>query len=130
MESSKPGAAKAGLLTMQHVLKTNPTFEKALNVLDQGPKWTAFMQRRVDPSDPEYKYHSQGIIDILQKLHTDFAKEKETADTEFAKAEAACDKTKEETSEEIGLTEETISDLEVSIGELTERLAAARGELV
>jgi len=138
METSKPGAAKAGLLTVQAVLKTNPRFEQAMKLMDDGPKWAAFLQSKakggskakVDPNDPEYKYHSQGIIDMLIKLHEDFTAEKATADSEFAKAEASCTKTQADTSEEIGLTEETIADLTTNIGTLTERLAAARVELV
>merc|ERR1719409_1467957 len=104
-----------------------------MKLMDQGPKW-AFLQSRarakVDPSDPEYKYHSQGIVEMLNKLHEDFTAEKATADEEFAKAEASRTKTKEDTAAEIKLTEGTISDLETEIGTLTARLAGARVELV
>jgi len=130
MESSKSGAAAAGLLTMKRILKKSTKYDAAMKTLEAGPKWGAFLQSKVDPSDPDYKYHSQELIDLLQKLHEDFVKEKEERDAEFAKAEQACEDTKADLAEQIELTEGTISDLEVEIGELTERIAEARGELV
>jgi hypothetical protein len=133
METSKsPAAAAAGLLTMKHIIEKNPNFDKAMNVIDAGPKWSAFLQHKakVDPSDPEYKYHSQELIDLLQKLHEDFVKEKEDRDAEFAKAEQACDDLKVDLASEIETTEGTIEDLKEEIGSLTERIAEARGELV
>merc|ERR1719487_2954232 len=55
MESSKPGAAKASLLTAKKVLQSNPKFDAAMKIMDDGPKWGAFLQHRngakVDPTD-------------------------------------------------------------------------------
>jgi chromosome segregation ATPase len=135
MESSKPGAAAAGLLAVKRVMKETPAFASAMDILDAGPKWAeSFVQvqsgSKVDPNDPEYKHHSQGIIDLLNELLADFKSQKEKADTEFAAAEKACDQTKTDLSEEIDLTNGNIETLEKEIGKLTERLAEARGELV
>jgi len=135
MESSKPGAAAAGLLAMRSVLAKNPNYDAALKTLDAGAKWgTGFLQTgvgaKVDPNDPDFKYHSQGIIEILQKLHEDFSKEKADRDAEFAKAHQACIDTQADLADQIGLSEGTIADLEAEIGELTEHIAGARGELV
>merc|ERR1711972_609850 len=46
---------------------------------------SSFLQQgtSVDPSSPEYKFKSQGIIDIMEKLHKDFTKEKKDADDEY-----------------------------------------------
>jgi hypothetical protein len=132
MESSKPAAAAAGLLIVRKTIEKNPAFDAAMKMMDAGPKWTHFLQTRanVDPLSPEYKYHSQGIIEILQKLGVDFNKEKEDADAEYAKAKQACDDTKEDLQSQLDSNAEEISGLETSIDELTERLAAARVELV
>jgi DNA repair exonuclease SbcCD ATPase subunit len=141
MEAAKPGAAAAGLLTVKQVMSSNPVFSNpvynnAMKILDGGAHWgsDSFLQvdnaNKVDPNDPEYKHHSQGIIDLLNQLFTDFKAEKEAADTEFAKAEAACDKTKTDLIHEIDLTDGDIMNLEGEIGDLTSRLAEARTELV
>jgi chromosome segregation ATPase len=132
LESSKPAAAAAGLLTMKHVIEKTPVFEDAMKTLEAGPKWSALLQHKtkVDPSDPDYKFKSQELIDLLQKLHEDFTKEKEERDEEFAKAEKACDDTKADLASEIETTEGNIDDLKKEIGSLTERIAEARGELV
>jgi chromosome segregation ATPase len=135
MESAKPGAAAAGLLAVRRVMKETPAFADAMAIMDAGPKWEQSLLQvtsnsKVDPNDPEYKHHSQGIIDLLNKLLADFKAEKEAADKEFAAAEEVCDKTKTDLSNEIDLTNGNIETLEKEIGTLTARLAEARGELV
>jgi hypothetical protein len=136
MESSKPGAAAAGFLAVKRVMKETPALANAMSILDAGAQWESLLQihtkahTKVDPNDPEYKHHSQGIIDLLNKLLADFKEQKSTADTEFAAAEAACDKTKTDLSAEIDLTNGNIETLKKEIGTLTMRLAEARGELV
>lgn len=131
MESSKPAAA-AAMISVRSVVAKHPEIEDALKVLDAGAQWASFLQVKdtVDPSDPEYKHHSQGIIDILNKLLAEFKASKEAADTEFGKAEAACDKTKTDLSAEIDLTDSNIDELKSEIGALTARLGEARIELV
>lgn len=63
----------------------------SLNMTSQSKRQAVqtFIQRRVDPSSPEYKYHSQGIIDTLKDLHTDFTKKKADLDLEFGKTKKA-----------------------------------------
>jgi chromosome segregation ATPase len=134
MEESKPGAAAAGLLTIRTVMQTSAKADAAMKLLDAGAKWDAFVQlnshSKVDPNDPEYKHHSQGIIDLLNKLLAQFKGEKEEADAAFAQAEETCTKTQTDLANEIDLTKENISTLEDEIGALTSRLAEARIELV
>lgn len=54
-----------------------------------------FLQTRtaVDPNDPNYAYHSQGIVDTLNKLLEEFRAEKATLDEEWGKAKASYEST-------------------------------------
>jgi len=71
LESSQPAAT--GFMVTKQAVKRNLALAEAMRLVDDGPKWssmTSFLQEdiSVDPSDPEYKFHSQSIIDILQEL--------------------------------------------------------------
>lgn len=48
-----------------------------------------FLQSKVDPDDPDYKYHSQGIIEVMSDLLKDFNAEKKNIDEEWAKTKKA-----------------------------------------
>jgi len=48
-----------------------------------------FLQSKVDPDDPDYKYHSQGIIEVMSDLLKDFNAEKKNLDEEWAKTKKA-----------------------------------------
>jgi len=48
-----------------------------------------FLQSKADPDDPDYKYHSQGIIEVMSDLLKDFNAEKKNLDEEWAKTKKA-----------------------------------------
>jgi len=92
----------------------------------------AFMQQTagVDPSDPTYKFHSQGIIDTIQKLLDEFLAKKSELDAEFEKSSAACKSTIADLEEKIEKNKSAIEQLEKDIITLTEEIATAREDLV
>merc|ERR1719410_2751938 len=92
----------------------------------------AFMQQTagVDPSDPTYKFHSQGIIDTIQKLLDEFIAKKSDLDAEFEKSSAACKSTIADLEEKIEKNKSAMEQLEKDIITLTEEIAKAREDLV
>jgi len=92
----------------------------------------AFMQQAtgVDPSDPTYKFHSQGIIDTIQKLLDEFLAKKSDLDAEFEKSSAACKSTIADLEEKIEKNKSAMEQLEKDIITLTEEIATAREDLV
>merc|ERR1719507_148099 len=98
-----------------------------------GPKWASaasFLQARVDPDDPEYKYHSDGIISIMQKLEKEFRKKKAEQDAEWEKTRASLMETIKDLGSQISSTKDLVSKLETDIETLTKNIAEARGSLV
>lgn len=124
MKKSKPSLAE-----MKAVIRKNVMVAEMLG-LDSAKKASAFLQTTVDPSDPEYKFHSDGIISMLQDLFKEFKTKNEALDEEFDKTKkaykemrASLEKTIEALAKSIKNGKETISDLSTAIG-------AARADLV
>merc|ERR1712217_601870 len=56
------GGTRPTLLTVKKVVEKNLALAESLKIVTNGAHWgevTAFLE--VDPNDPNYKYHSQGI---------------------------------------------------------------------
>jgi len=125
--------SKAELLTVAATVKQSLAVADALKIISDGPKWAAassFLQSKVDPDDPEYKFHSQGIISIMEKLEKEFRQKKEEQDDEWKKTKATCDETKADLEDQISSTKDTMDKLATDIDKLTELVAKTRGELV
>merc|ERR1719291_1158803 len=103
MEAAKPAAAAAGLLAVRRTVENSRAFTAAMKELDAGVRWTSFLG--VDPADPEYKHHSQGIIDLMKNLHEEFVAKKETDDAEWKKVNTACTEKKADLNEQIDTAE-------------------------
>jgi len=85
----------------------------------------------VDPNDPVFKYHSQGIIDILKKLRTDFDDQKTTLVIEWGKTVTTFSASKSGLEGKISSAESQIDDLKNNvIPTLTGEIADARSDLV
>jgi len=93
---------------------------------------SAFLQTQtaVDPSDPTYKYHSQGIIDILQKLLGEFRVEKTDVDTEYGKTKTVCDSTKLSLETALTNNKAAMDGLGTDIDRLSGEISSARENLV
>jgi len=66
---AKPGAI-ADLLAVKTAVQRNPALEAEMKAVDNGAKWSSILQ--VDPTDAEYKFHSGGLLDLLEDLQTQF----------------------------------------------------------
>merc|ERR1719487_1961242 len=92
----------------------------------------AFLQggTKVDPSDSEYKFHAQGILDVLDKLLKDFRANKEELDKEWAKTEKNYQDKIADIKNEMKENATAIETLEGEVSTLKSEIAEARGELV
>jgi len=124
-------APSGALLTFKQVVKSNPSVAEALRLVEAGPKWSSFLQKAsVDPLDPEYKYHSEGIIEILEKIEGDFKEEKSSTDLEWSKTSTTLSDTISELENQIVAKEGEISGLENDIDVLAGELADLKTTLL
>lgn len=131
MKTSK--SSKSDLLSVKTTVTRSLAVADALKIIMDGPKWAAaasFLQARVDPDDPEYKFHSQGIISIMQKLEKEFRDKKTEQDGEWAKTKKDCDDTIKDLGSQISSTTDLISKLQTEIQTLTKNIAEARGSII
>jgi len=131
MSASKPGAL---LLEVRKSVQESLVLADGLNLIAESKRKavTAFFQTKegVDPSDPEYKYHSQGIIDTLSDLLKDFTAEKMTLDTEWAATTKTFNDTVVDLNGQIDANKIAMDQLEADIERLTGKIATDRGTLV
>ena len=86
MTTSKPS-----LIEIREKLGKTLEIAEAMNIA-LSPKHksvAAFLQQSatVDPSDPEYKFHSQDIIDLCDELLTEYKGNKKDLDDEWSKTD-------------------------------------------
>jgi len=133
MKDSKPAAALLQSNIHDDLMETLAVAEamsmiaapkrKAVTAMIQG-------QAAVDPSDPEYQYHSNDIIDLLEKLHKDFKDEKADLDSEYKKSSKACDELKASLKKEMSSNKDAMDALEKNIEKLSKEIAEHRENLV
>lgn len=93
----------------------------------------AFLQtdEKVDPNDAVFKYHSQGIIDTLNELLTDFSGQKTTLETEWGKTLLTFNNADSALTGKISVAAGEIATLkDVTIPTLVSEIATARSDLV
>jgi hypothetical protein len=95
-------------------------------------KVVAFLQggSKVDPNDPEYKYHSQGILDVLNDLLGDFNAEKRDVDAEWEKTRTSEEDLIADTESQMDENKIAIETLEGDVETLGTEIAQAREDLV
>jgi len=126
-------AKGAGLLTVKATVKQSLAMADAMKIIMDGPKWAlaeSFLQARVDPDDPEYKFHSQGIISILEKLEKEFRSKKAEQDAEWARTKKTCEANIKDLGSQLSSTTDLISKLQTDIETLSKGIATARGSLI
>merc|ERR1719343_560575 len=84
----------------------------------------------VDPLDPEYQYHSQGVLDTLAELLQQFQEEKDATDQEWAKTKKTCDDTKAALTSEMSANTAAMTMLSTDIETLKSGIASTREGLV
>jgi len=130
LEDSKP----ASFLQLRHSIDHALALAESMDLIS-APKQQAlatFVQQTVgvDPADPTYQFHSQGIIDTLKKLLDEFTTKKSELDAEFSKSSAACKSTIGGLEKQIEKNSAAMEQLEKDIIKLTETIAKAREDLV
>jgi len=128
--TSKP----ASFLAMRQSVDKALELADALNLV-AAPKRkavSALLQQRasVDPTDPTYKYHSEGIISTLNNLLTDFTAQKQTLDDEWTKTEQTCRDEKASLTQEMSANKDAMDALDSDILQLKQEIATARTNLV
>lgn len=128
MEDSKPAAS---FLAVRDEVKKDLALASVMNLIAEPRRKaiTAFVQ--VDPNDPVFKYHSQGIIDELNGLLADFRSNKQDLDLEWGKTVATFTATDSSLDSKIQQTTSEINTLEgTTIPTLASEIASARSSLV
>jgi len=131
---SKPGAAS--FLSFRHDLKQQLKESIALAEVmglaksAKVKQVSALLQGKVDPDDANYKYHSQGIIDVLNDLLTDFNKEKRDVDTEWVKTETSENDLISDTEAQMEENSNAMDTLKGDVETLGSEIASAREDLV
>mmetsp|Transcript_123091 Transcript_123091/g.359384 ORF Transcript_123091/g.359384 Transcript_123091/m.359384 type:complete len:737 (+) Transcript_123091:79-2289(+) len=101
-----------------------------LVVKSRRPAIEAFLQARVDPSNPGYQYHSNEIITTLENLKTDFTTRQTDTQTEWDKARNACDTLKTDLGNQMSTNSGTMTTLSQDMDSLATTIASNRESLV
>jgi len=127
LENTKPV-----LLEVRKSVQVAVALADGMNMITEQKRkaLTAFLQTSVDPSDPTYKYHSQGIIDMLNQLNTEFSNEKMQLDSDWETAKKTLDDTIADLSKMIAANDAAMKQLTKDIDALAAKIATDRGTLV
>jgi len=130
MKDSKP----ASFLAIRESLKETLAMAEAMGKIT-SPKHNSIMAllqqgAAVDPSDPEYKFHSDDIIDVCEKLLVDYEANKKDLDEEYAKTSKACDDMKASLKKALAANKDAMDSLEGNIAKLTKEIAQDREDLI
>jgi len=131
MKASKPSAAS--FLSVRTDLSETLALAEALN-LATAPKRKAIsslLQGKVgvDPKDPEYDYHSNDIIELLESLHKEFTGEKKELDSEHNKAKKAHEALQASLKKKMSANQDAMDALVKSIAKLSKEIAKHREDL-
>jgi len=128
MEDSKPAAS---FLAVRDEVKKDLALASVMNLIAAPRRQAVAAFVQVDPSDPVFKYHSQGIIDELNGLLADFRKNKKDLDIEWGKTVATFTSTSDSLDSKIQQQTLEINMLEgTTIPTLSSEIASARSSLV
>lgn len=134
IKAMKDSGAGASLLSVQEGLSQTLALADAMNIMP-APKRKAiasFLQGKatVDPDDPDYKYHSNDIADLLGKMLGEFKANKKTLDEEFAKAKKAAEEYQASKRTAISGNADAMESLSKSIAKLEKEIATHRIDLL
>jgi len=127
MDKSKPS-----LVSIKAQVKKSLELAQVLGLVKEAKmkSVSTFLQSKVDPDDPEYQYHSQGIIDVMTDLLKDFNAEKKDLDEEWAKTELAENDLIADLDGQMTENENSIGTLHGDVETLGTEIAKAREDLV
>jgi chromosome segregation ATPase len=130
-QSTLTDSRSTSLVVVKAKVEKNLELAEAMKLIDAPKRFQALsLLQKVDPADPDYKFHSQGIVDLLARLEEEFRARKAEADAEWEKTSTACKNTKRDLNSDIGNAKNAISTLTQDIGTLETGIGAARGDVV
>jgi hypothetical protein len=128
------GKAASSFLEVKSDLKETLDLAEAMGLTPAPKKGSiaGLLQQgaSVDPSDPDYKYHSQDIVDLLLSLKKDFTAEKSSLDMEWGKTEQSCTSTKKSLAAKIKTNGEERASVTGKLTKNGSTIADDRGKLV
>jgi len=136
VESLKGGKSKgAALLKLRRVVNKYVGEADALSMISDKQQKTlhsmhSLLETGVDPDDPDYKFKSQPLIDLLEKLETDYEEKVDTVEKEHEEQEEKVKKQKKALTDELGENNERMVELKEDIEKLVESIAQNREDLV
>lgn len=116
------------LIALRKVVKSGVVATKLRQM--KTPAAHALLQTGVDPNDPEYKYHSQGILDTLDGLKEEFTAKRTELMSEWTKNEATLNSLIAGLKADIDNTKNAMDALEISIEDHAGLIAGSREALV
>jgi len=126
LKDSKP----TDLLQMKDMIRGSLALADALSLLPSRRKRAVQAFLQVDPEDAAYKFQSQGIIDTITQLHTDFDKKLTDVIAEKDKSKGLCDAAKLALVGLITANTGAMDQLKIDIDGLEESISDDRGDLV
>merc|ERR1740133_245624 len=90
----------------------------------------AFLQTSVDPSDPEFKFHSNDIINVCEELLVDYKGSKKDLDNEWDKTDKGCKQTKASLRKKMSANQKAMDSLTKNIAKLAKEIASHREDLI
>lgn len=134
MESTTPTSMlQTGLLaTARDAAEMGLRTAQAMGLVPETSKETigSFVQSGLDPNSPEYRYHSQNIIDLLKKLLDEFVQRKSDTDSDWEKARLNYSDTLRTLKNQMSTNQQAIDSLKESIDELTMKIASDKEDLI
>jgi hypothetical protein len=124
MKNSKPGRA---FIALREVVTRSTVMPASANKAA-----VAFVQGEagVDPSDPEFDYHSNDIIELMDSLLKDFMKKKEELDGNWKKREAACKKTQASYKKQLAANKEAMNTNKKDITKVKQKMSQDKEKMV
>lgn len=129
---SLQGSKPSSFLALRSSVERSFALADALKLFHPSKKeilGTAFSQK-VDPGNPEYTFHSEGVIDTIKQLLDEWTSQKQAADSEWSKTEEAHSATIAALTEERGTIDSKIVSSNIEIPKLEADIATFRGDLV
>jgi len=129
MKDSKPS-----LLAVKQTLGKSLEMAEAMSLLST-PKHKAVAaliqsSSSVDPNDPEFKFHSNDIIDVCEELLVEYKGSKKDLDGEWDKTRKGCNQMKASLRKKLGANQKAMDSLDKSIAKLAKEIAKHREDLV
>lgn len=132
LESAKTESAKTESASFLELADTLKLADAMGMVKRRHRKYVAALLQQkisVDPNNPTYGFHSDGIIDVIQNLYADFTSKKASLDKDWAEQEKGYKEITKQMEAEINQNLQTIASLETDIENLRVALGTDKSDL-